>query len=242
MRPPRRPCRPIDAIVCSRVAASFAARGGWSTAVAAALMSAAVAGCVAKVHGSAPVDASADSAPDVRADAMAADLPSIDRWPTCDPATGLNCPVAPCGNGRLDLPAETCDDGNTKGADGCSPVCKTETDWICTEPGKPCTGTVSCGDGVVGGSETCDDRNRTAGDGCSEDCKIEPGWICPAMGARCIPLCGDGMVMGSETCDDGNDSPGDGCSDACRVEPGSACPTPGGACHATVCGDGVREG
>ena len=146
------------------------------TVVAAAVMSAAVSACVAKVNVTAPLDASVsttpDSAADVRFDVMPADLPAFDLWPACDPATGLNCPVPPCGNGRVDLPAETCDDGNTKGGDGCSPVCKTETDSICTAPGKPCSGTVSCGDGLVGGSETCDDRNRTSGDGCSEDCKI----------------------------------------------------------------------
>ena len=163
------------------------------TVVAAAVMSAAVAACAAKVNGTAPLDASPSTTPDaaaeVRPDVMPADLPSFDLWPACDPATGLNCPVPPCGNGKLDLPVETCDDGNTKGGDGCSPVCKTETDWICTSPGRPCRGTVFCGDGLVGGSEMCDDRNQTSGDGCSEDCRIEPGWICPAMGARCIPIC-----------------------------------------------------
>jgi fibro-slime domain-containing protein len=217
------------------------------SALAATLMSAAVAACVANVHGTGSHDASPTTTPDggadVRFDVTPADLTSpIDLWSACDGATGLNCPVALCGNGRLDLPAETCDDGNTKGGDGCSLDCKTETDWICTAPGKACSSTVSCGDGLVGGSEMCDDHNQKSGDGCSDGCKIEPGWICPAMGARCIPICGDGMVMGGETCDDGNDMAGDGCSDACRVEPGSACPTPGIACHPTVCGDGVREG
>ena len=111
----------------------------------AAAMAVAVAACVANVHGTAPVDASVSTTPDSAAE-VHAEVTPIERWPACDPATGLNCPVAPCGNGRLDLPAETCDDGNTKGGDGCSASCQTETDWICAAPGTPCTWTVSCGE------------------------------------------------------------------------------------------------
>ena len=142
----------------------------------------------------------------------------------------------------LNPPAETCDDGNHTGGDGCSPDCKTETDWICPTPGSPCVYTVACGDGMIAGAETCDDSNTKAGDGCDASCQLEPGWTCPQTGARCVPRCGDGTQLGFEQCDDGNASPGDGCSDACRVEPGFACPTPGQACHRTTCGDGVKEG
>src|SRR6185436_5638964 len=147
--------------------------GAIRTVVAAAVMSAAVAACTANVRPTAPHDASTtpDGGTEVRPDVTQADLISpIDLGPACDRATGINCPAAPCGNGRLDLPAETCDDSNTTGGDGCSPDCKTETDWICTAPGKACSSTVSCGDGLVGGAETCDDHNQKSGDGCSEDC------------------------------------------------------------------------
>ncbi len=160
---------------------------------------------------------------------------------TCDGAPGA-CLVTSCGNGLLDSPAETCDDGNQVGGDGCSPDCHTETDWICPTPGSPCTYTVACGDGVVGGAETCDDRNTTPGDGCDGSCQLEAGWVCPQAGARCLPRCGDGMMLGAEQCDDGNAVAGDGCSDTCRLEAGFACPTPGQACHQTTCGDGVKEG
>jgi len=149
---------------------------------------------------------------------------------------------SPCGNGMLNPPAETCDDGNQTGGDGCSPDCKTETDWICPTPGSPCIYAVACGDGVIAGAETCDDHNTTSGDGCDSQCQLEPGWTCPQAGARCVPRCGDGARLGFEQCDDGNTAPGDGCSDTCRVEPGFACPTPGQACHQTRCGDGVKEG
>jgi fibro-slime domain-containing protein len=152
------------------------------------------------------------------------------------------CGPSLCGNGQLNPPAETCDDGNQIGGDGCSPDCHTETDWICPTPGQPCTSTVVCGDGLIAGTETCDDHNTDDGDGCDRSCQLESGWVCPQAGAPCIPRCGDGQKLGREQCDDGNTSGGDGCSDTCRIEPGFACPTPGELCHPTVCGDGVKEG
>ncbi len=142
----------------------------------------------------------------------------------------------------LNPPAETCDDGNRMGGDGCSPDCKTETDWICPTPGRACQYTVTCGDGLIAGAETCDDHNTAAGDGCDASCRLEPGWTCPQTGARCVPRCGDRMKLGFEQCDDGNASSGDGCSEVCRVEPGFACPAPGQGCRRTTCGDNVKEG
>ncbi len=159
---------------------------------------------------------------------------------TCSGNAG--CGPSLCGNGQLNPPGETCDDGNHTGGDGCSPDCHTETDWICPTPGERCTSTVVCGDGLVAGKETCDDHNTEAGDGCDQNCQLESGWVCPMAGAPCVPRCGDGKQLGREQCDDGNTAAGDGCSDTCRIEPGFACPTPGELCHATVCGDGVKEG
>jgi fibro-slime domain-containing protein len=147
-----------------------------------------------------------------------------------------------CGNGTLNGPGETCDDGNVVGGDGCSATCQVESDWICATPGQPCVSAVVCGDGRIAGAETCDDRNTVAGDGCSPTCTIETGWQCPVAGARCLPVCGDGLRLGAETCDDGNTTAGDGCSSSCRVETGYACPTAAQPCHPTVCGDGVKEG
>jgi len=149
--------------------------------------------------------------------------------------------VDPCGNGVLN-PGESCDDGNQTGGDGCSAICRIESDWVCATPGAPCTSAVVCGDGQIEGAEACDDHNATAGDGCSATCTIETGWLCPVVGARCLPLCGDGLELGPESCDDGNTTSGDGCSGACRVETGFACPIAGEPCHVTVCGDGVKEG
>jgi fibro-slime domain-containing protein len=160
--------------------------------------------------------------------------------PACSGTAG--CGPSLCGNGQLNPPGETCDDGNHTGGDGCSPDCHTETDWICATPGQRCSYTVVCGDGLIAGAEACDDHNTDDGDGCDRNCQLESGWVCPQAGAPCIPRCGDGTQLGREQCDDGNTEAGDGCSDTCRIETGFACPTPGQLCHATVCGDGVKEG
>jgi fibro-slime domain-containing protein len=152
------------------------------------------------------------------------------------------CGSSLCGNSTIDPPAETCDDGNVNGGDGCSQDCKTETDWICRTPGEACSYAVTCGDGTIAGAETCDDRNARGGDGCDSSCHLERGWTCPQSGAPCVPRCGDGVKLGRETCDDGNTSPGDGCSEVCRAEPGFACAMPDQPCHRTTCGDGVKEG
>ena len=185
-------------------------------------------------------------------DAAAQDVTSLDltfdliRPPStdvgCDGATTTANGCNPCGNGVLDVPAETCDDGNRTGGDGCSATCQIEADWICPQPGHSCMYTVTCGDGAISGNETCDDHNLTSGDGCSSTCEREAGWTCLVAGVRCLPLCGDGVLTGAEACDDGNTTANDGCSEVCRVEPGFACPNPGEPCHPTVCGDGVKEG
>jgi cysteine-rich repeat protein len=70
-------------------------------------------------------------------------------------------PPPSCGDGVLDAPLETCDDGEANGlsADACRPDC--------TLP--------RCGDGVVDSGETCDDGDTWGGDGCSPACLAEDG-------------------------------------------------------------------
>ena len=92
----------------------------------------------------------------------------------CD-ANGKNCVKGKCGDGFLDV-GEECDDGNTKGGDGCDPKCKREAVYDCyNNECKPI-----CGDGITMwmAGEECDDGNLISGDGCSADCKIEPGFEC----------------------------------------------------------------
>jgi fibro-slime domain-containing protein len=161
------------------------------------------------------------------------------------PAGGL-CTQIQCGNGIVES-GESCDDGNAVSGDGCSSTCQIEKGWLCPTPGAACVAS-HCGDGVVAGAETCDDGNAVSGDGCSSTCMVEAGWQCPTPDAKCIAKqCGDGIVAGNEQCDDGNILPNDGCSATCTLEPGFACvtratPLPQSTCHATVCGDGVKEG
>jgi len=146
-----------------------------------------------------------------------------------------------CGDGAL-LTDETCDDGNTADADGCSSSCQTEPGWTCATLGSPCTVTL-CGDGVAAGGESCDDGNGKSGDGCASTCQVEnDGWSCTTPGQACAwTKCGDGTIQaaaqgGPEQCEDGNDLPLDGCY-GCQLEP--ACTN--GACT-PICGDGIITG
>src|SRR5690606_21176993 len=104
----------------------------------------------------------------------------------CRAELGFDCPggpgapcqrVARCGDGRVNLANEQCDDGEgpggPAGGDGCSATCRREASFTCPAEGGPCRSDVSCGDGRASGDETCDDGNAVAGDGC-DGCQVEP--------------------------------------------------------------------
>lgn len=138
-----------------------------------------------------------------------------------------NCTTRACGDGYINLAAESCEDGNTASGDGCSSACV-------TEPGYICEGTVCrelCGDGLVlaGGEEVCDDGTASGGNGCASDCRAtETGYTCPPSGGACASICGDGITVGAEVCDA---SGGPGCiADCAVVDDGWRCPAEGGAC------------
>ncbi len=82
-----------------------------------------------------------------------------------------------CGNGIREE-NEQCDDGNTKGGDGCSPSCKVVSEFYECTGDRPSVCTLKCGNGKREGSEKCDDGNTKNGDGCSSICKIESGFQC----------------------------------------------------------------
>jgi len=139
-----------------------------------------------------------------------------------------------CGDKKI-TGAETCDDGNAAGNDGCSDKCQRETGWVCPVVGAKCRA-AQCGDGLIVDLEGCDDGNTKSDDGCSSSCQLEAGWVCPTAGAVCrATVCGDGKPEGSEQCDDGNLMPYDGCSPTCTLDPTCA----NGTCSA-VCGDGFK--
>ena len=93
------------------------------------------------------------------------------------PAAGSKCIEGSCGDKNLDK-GEACDDGNSFAGDGCSPDCRVESIFVCTD--KSCL--PRCGDGLtlVESNEECDDGNLVNGDGCSSDCKVESGFTCTA--------------------------------------------------------------
>jgi cysteine-rich repeat protein len=150
--------------------------------------------------------------------------------------TGGSAPA--CGDGALDE-GEVCDDGNTAGADGCSPACGVEEGFECAGEPSACDGI--CGDGLVVGSEMCDDGNAAIDDGCGDACAIEDGYACTGAPSACDTICGDGLLIGNESCDDGNTASDDGCADTCSVEGGYDCTGEPSAC-VTICGDGLIAG
>ena len=162
------------------------------------------------------------------------------------PASCQLVPSGPaCGDGVINQASEQCDDGNGVPGDGCSGICKTEPNFTCPTPGKPCIPSFKCGNGKIEPGEVCDDGNTIADDGCSADCTVQSAsFICPTAGQACVRVefCGNGRVKGDETCDDGNTVPGDGCDANCHKEVGWLCPVPGSPCQRVkVCGDGIQS-
>lgn len=170
-----------------------------------------------------------------------------------------------CGDGgRFDW--EECDDGNKVASDGCSPLCKLELNWKCSQKDIEATSVcVAAGmDGVKIGGEECDDCNDIAGDGCGPDGKVETFYECKETtentlcvgglrpgtisntATKCDISCGDGLRHLIEECDDGNLIDGDGCDKSCTVEAGWACEVVWpdlflSRCR-SMCGDGLRRG
>jgi cysteine-rich repeat protein len=121
-----------------------------------------------------------------------------------------------CGNGEFNI-GETCDDGNTVSADGCSSTCTVEEGFSCGTSSTGSTCQEMCGDLLVVGLEECEDGNFEEGDGCSSSCRVELHWRCTKMSGvyttagngfgkwACLPLpsCGVyGTVTGGYTSHD----------------------------------------
>ncbi|MDO8468590.1 MAG: FG-GAP-like repeat-containing protein [Candidatus Peribacter sp.] len=148
---------------------------------------------------------------------------------------------ATCGNGRIDAPAENCDDGNSNNGDGCSSICRfecTDTDPS-NDPGVRGTvrsfycsnGTLSCGESVQQDSCVPGATDQITEYSCSENApyygavsafthrcsgsqQCQNG-ICghgtAQSSSSSAAVCGNARVEGNEQCDDGNANNGDGC-------------------------------
>jgi fibro-slime domain-containing protein len=168
-----------------------------------------------------------------------------------------NCTPGPfCGDGIVQKPPETCDDGVNDGSYGtCTPTCQIGPycgDGIVQSPQETCdqgpansaaaygaglctnfcTPAPFCGDKQVEGpfGETCDDGVNSGLPGsCTPDCKA----FVP------LPTCGNGVLDPPEQCDDGpkNGASGDPCDAHCRFTCGNGVRDPGEACD-----NGVNNG
>ncbi len=137
---------------------------------------------------------------------------------TCGDQDPVRLTTFQCGNGEID-PAETCDDGNFDGGDGCDARCLLECGNGRQDPGEECDDgnlaandnctdsclNADCGDGIIWlGNEVCD-LGAANSDEPGADCRLD----CTAQS------CGDGIQDPGEGCDDGNDVNNDACTNAC---------------------------
>ncbi|MEZ4454630.1 MAG: DUF4215 domain-containing protein [Nannocystaceae bacterium] len=134
---------------------------------------------------------------------------------------GVDVPSC-CGDGKVLMGLEACDDGNDVDTDDCLSGCVLAScgdgflhdgveecddgNDVDTDDCPTTCATATCGDGFVqDGVEACDDGNADDTDACVSGCVAA--------------ACGDGFVQaGVEECDDGNTEDGDGCTANCVVE------------------------
>lgn len=117
-------------------------------------------------------------------------LPPAGSGITC----GTTCKAQPvCGNGRLELPNEACDDENNQNGDGCTGSCNVESGYTCSgSPKSTCT--KLCGNNAADSGENCTN--------CPQDISCPTGKTCNVNTASC--------VIAAEVCWDGIDNNANG--------------------------------
>jgi cysteine-rich repeat protein len=142
----------------------------WSSSIAKLAPSLALvflaAACTGNAGESNPCDTSPVSAACLGGDASSGDAsgggPEDDATTATDGGSvsaeddASTLPPAGCGDGeRAANTAEECDDGNTRGGDGCDARCLQEPGYNCAPKGGACE--TICGDGLQLVGDTCDD-------------------------------------------------------------------------------------
>ena len=92
-----------------------------------------------------------------------------------------------CGDSKINLAIESCDDGNTINGDGCSSQCIIQQRHYCVNQPSSC-GLNICGNGIITGAQECDDNNTNNKDGCSSLCLVQSSSTCLETPSVCFPM------------------------------------------------------
>ncbi len=192
-------------------------------------------------------DLDGDGSPEILVGALNDDDGESDRGALY--VLGLDRAV--CGDGVLEG-SEQCDDGNTAGADCCSPDCVFEPARASCSDGNTCNGAEACdgiGTCVAGTALVCDDGNVCTDDLCDalSGCVIRNNTASCEDGSSCTvgDTCAAGVCTAGATadCNDGNVCTDDACSEligclntpnAVTCDDGNLC-TVGDTCSAGTC-------
>ena len=85
----------------------------------------------------------------------------VDGWTCTDVETEQSQCNAVCGDGKMQMAVEQCDDDNTDNGDGCSDTCTVEPGYECLPQDEDAKTECQliCGNGVLDDDELCEDGN-----------------------------------------------------------------------------------
>ncbi|MEW5849789.1 MAG: MopE-related protein [Myxococcota bacterium] len=154
-----------------------------------------------------------------------------------------------CGNGVVESPDETCDDGNLTSGDGCSFRCQVEPGFTCTGQPSVCTGACAdvdrdgFGDAVCGGGD-CDDGDARIFPGAPDPCGDTIDQDCDGVDLACpcqdVDRDGFGeLACGGGDCDDNNAQRFPGAPEVCGDNVDQDCDGQDAVC---ACFDNDQDG